>query len=302
MSSIPVSTVRPIPHVFRRLTTGALYHKLAFAMVPACLLLLFQLERVQSLRILAVWAGVFLTDVVLGLITKSENWRSGNGFYLATVSALLIPPIDAWWIVVAVVAVVVAAKWAFGGLGRYWMHPALVAYVVTALAAPEPAVHSVELLPAEWERVLIDWLSRPVLEPFNLNVPQGYLSLFGGVVVLVLIGGVYILAHDLITVAVPVAGGLSFLLGTFLVVGAQLPGPTALERIATTPIALVLLFVATEPAIIPHNPLGRGIYGIVLGCAAALAGTVSPHGVVYGAFLATACVPIIDRLTTKVVY
>ncbi len=268
-----------------------------FAMLPAAVWSVVLFGGRPAVVIAASVAAAVATEGLLNLAFKRPNTL---GDLSAVVTGMLVgfnmpPAVPVFVPVVASVFAIAVVKWSFGGLGANWMNPALAgrvfvffswgtamtgwtlprvggAVAADAISGPTP-LGSVKLALSE--------LSAGVDGPMRLlesaGMPVTYLDLFlgrmGGSLgemsaLLLLIGGLVLIAKKIVDWEIPVMFLGSFALLIWMFDGAQYGSGMftgdVLFHLLTGGLMLGALFMATDMVTTPLTLKGRIIFG--LGC------------------------------------
>lgn len=225
-------------------------------------------------RVLLVSLGAsLLTELVIaGLAFRRFTLDDGSAALTGLLLGCTLPPGVPLHVPAAAAAFGIAVvKMSFGGLGRNWMNPALAGRVFAALSWPALAG------------------GRPVLlQPASLaGIGSAPLVLLG-------LGGAYLLARRIARWEAPAAFAASFGLALWILGG--LPGPL-LEGW----FLLVALFMATDPVTSPVTRLGRLLFGAGCGLLAFLLRVYGarPEGPGLAVLLMNMFVPLLNRIQRR---
>ena len=266
----------------------------------------------------------------------------GSAVLTGWLLALSLPPSAPWWIgVLGSFIAIVIAKQVFGGLGQNLFNPAMVARVallisfpleMTRFVAPHPlgsgeAPDLAAGLALTFGGQPLDALSgASVLGHVRTELGRG-LDLTGiladayhplesavGTVagslgetsaLLLLLGGLYLLATRIITWHTPAAmiGALT-LLATLMHLYDPLHYPDALYHLVSGATLLGAFFIATDPVTSPVSVRGQLVFGAGLGMLVYVIRTWTgyPEGVAFAVMLMNAATPAIDRYLRPRIY
>lgn len=306
------------PHAFSPVDTPRIMLSVIIALIPATAYGIY-LYGVAAL-------GVVVTSVFFAVLSEflfrkllGESFTIGNFSAMVTglLLALILPPSTPLWMVAlgAIFSIVVAKEF-FGGLGANPFNPALIGRAFLLMSFPA-AITSWSMpkglaLPA-------DALSTAT--PLNL-LKQGnaladvakyfgasdtgafYRQLFMGYrsgcigessILLVLLGGLFLLGIGVIQWVVPV----SVLASTF--VFSWLFGMDPVLGLLTGGIVFGAFFMATDYATRPLTPLGQAIFGVGIGLITVLIRKYGgfPEGVTYAILIMNALTPFLNKLRVK---
>ena len=269
------------------------------------------------------------TIVVAVLACLAAEWtvapRSALGDGSALLTGLLLglslpPALPLWMVAVGGACAIFVGKQLFGGLGGPVFHPALVGRVFlqaafpTAMAqgwlAPFAAGRATELpgtslaVPFMTPGAGYDGISGATpLAAGGTPVGDLWIGTVAGSVgetsaLLLLLGGLYLVALKVVNWRIPVA-----LLGAVALLSAFLNGldperyPSVLTALGSGGLMLGAWFFATDTASSPMPRGGAWVYGFVIGVLVVLIRQFSGHveGVMYALLLGSALTPHIDR-------
>jgi electron transport complex protein RnfD len=298
-----------------------------------------------NLLLISLATALGVEAACLYLFGKRIKPFLGDGSALLTglLIAMTLPPWAPWWIpVIGVSFALVIGKHLFGGLGQNVFNPAMLARVrllvafpleMTAWITPTP-LFSVGA-PGFLEGLAItftagagqfDALSSASLlgeikTGLSLNYPLSetlaghshWPSLVGWIAgslgetsaLLILIGGLYLLARGVITWHAPLAMLVTLFVlasGFHLIDGDRYSG--GLFHILNGGTFLVAFFIATDPVTSPATARGRILFGIGIGLIEYLIRTwgTFPEGVGFAVLLMNALTPLIDHYVRPRIY
>ena len=237
--------------------------------------------------------------------------------------ALNLPAGSPWWLIlVGNLFAIVVAKQLYGGIGYNIFNPALVGRVVLLVAFP---VHMTSrwISPSAWgmdavttatplgrarEALLATGSVDAALtrnEAIDLLIGNRAGSLGEVSVILLLIGGIFLLAKRVITWHAPVAfiGSVWAMAGIFhLANPARFADPSF--HVLTGGLFLGAFFMATDYVTTPLAPAGKIVFGIGCGVVTVVIRLFGsyPEGVSFGILLMNAFTPLIDRAFKPAVF
>ncbi|MDP1634401.1 MAG: RnfABCDGE type electron transport complex subunit D, partial [Gallionellaceae bacterium] len=285
------------PHAHAPVSIGKVMATVLLALTPATLFG-FWLYGWPAVNL---WA-VALIAAILGeaLVVRMQGRRvrpvlmDGSGILTAWLLALSLPPYAPWWIaVLGSLFAVIIGKQVFGGLGQNVFNPAMAARVMLLISFPlemtswTAPMQSPELL----DSLRITFLSQPidgmasasllghVKTEFTRGVGldqalAGYYApldmLWGSrtgslgetAAVLLLIGGLFLIARRIITWHAPVAMLLGVAVPALLfntIDANHYAGP--LVHLLSGGLMLGAFFIITDPVTSPNTALGQFIFG-----------------------------------------
>ena len=336
-----VIEVRTAPHLHSGRSVVQIMSNVVYALLPMCIYSVWLFGISAALLIATTTGACVLIEHWCCRLSGRES--SINDLSVAITGMLLgltLPPgLPLWMAVVGAFIAVAPGKMLFGGLGFNVFNPALVgrAFLQAAFPVaitsytPAQALHRfTEFIPTTLTipflkaAPLKDWIAQVRIDGFTGATPlmlqkfehvtTDTWSLFLGTragssgetsAVLILIGGVYLIARKMMDWRIPVA----MLLGALVTGGAYYLSnpakyPSPLFVLFSGGLMLGAFFMATDPVASPVTPRGMWIYGILMGLITVLIrfeGGLA-EGVMYAILLGNALSPLIDRLTQPRTY
>jgi electron transport complex protein RnfD len=266
----------------------------------------------------------------------------GSGILTAWLLALSLPPFAPWWIaVLGSIFAVVVCKQVFGGLGQNVFNPAMASRVMllisfplemTTWIAPLPlgSAHAPGLL----EGLRITFQSQPIdgmasasllghvkteftrgigldqslvgyYAPWHSLAGERAGSMGETAVVLLLLGGLFLIARRIITWHAPVAMLLGVAIPAMifnLINSNHYAGP--MYHLLSGGLMLGAFFIITDPVTSPNTSAGQLIFGFGCGLLTWIIRTWGgyPEGVAFAVMLMNAATPIIDYYVKPRIY
>ena len=246
----------------------------------------------------------------------------GSVVLTAILLAISIPSIAPWWIIVLGVSfAVVFGKQIFGGLGNNPFNPAMLGYAFLLISYPVQMTQ----WPADY--LSMDRAADVIFGLSNLDGLTGATTLdhvktqltmglsiqeleFNSISQLwinigFLIGGIYLLLRRIIFWQIPVLLLLGIVVmstALFLVDSDQFASP--LFHVVNGATMLAAFFIATDPVSASTTPLGRIIYGFLIGVLIVIIRVFGgyPDAVAFAVLLLNITVPLIDFYTQPKVF
>ncbi len=328
------------PHIHSRFSIESMMWDTVIALLPAgaAAIIFFGMNSVRIILI-SLLTGI-LTELLMNILSKRGFTAfDGSAVITSLLFAYCLPPGIPWFVVIAGCFFAIAiVKWAFGGLGKNFMNPALGGRIFVAAVWPV-------LFIGKWSPSMLDLIvkgisfkeaSRIIIGPdavssasplsllktggwesvHNMNI-DNYFNLFIGnrpgcigetSVIALLIGFIYLLFRKVINPVIPVTYTAVTVLLVWVFGG--LPYRTgfftgnALFHIITGGFILGSLFMASDPVTTPISLYGKIIFGIFLGIltVAIRLWSIFPDGVCYAIIIMNIFVPVIDKFTREKIY
>ena len=310
-------TVSPSPHARRSVTTSSVMLDVLIALIPATVwgIYLFGLRAALVVLTCVVSSVLFelITQILLHrTVTVSDCSAAVTGLLLGL---NLSPTVPLYVPIVGSAFAIIVVKQLFGGIGKNVMNPALAARVFLMLAW----TGQMTVFPAAYDRVPlgVDAVASatPLVALKQGVLPEASLAelFFGQVgdcfgeisVLMLLIGGVYLLVRKVITWHIPVAFLGTVALLTLLFPQGDIPRLTfMLTSLCSGGLVLGAFFMATDYVTSPVTPTGRLIYGAGCGVLVVFLRYFSGYneGVSFAILIMNALVWYIDMLTKPRVF
>jgi electron transport complex protein RnfD len=266
----------------------------------------------------------------------------GSGILTAWLLAVSLPPFAPWWIaVLGSLFAVIIGKQVFGGLGQNVFNPAMAARVMLLISFPlemtswvAPAPLGSAQAPGLLDSLRITFLSQPldgmasasllghVKTEFTRGVGldqalAGYYAPFDALVgsragsmgetaaVLLLAGGLFLIARRIITWHAPVAMLLGVVVPA-LIFNSINPNHYAgpMYHLLSGGLMLGAFFIVTDPVTSPNTSTGQIIFGLGCGLMTWIIRTWGgyPEGVAFAVMLMNTLTPLIDQYVKPRIY
>jgi len=319
------------PHIYKGRSTNEIMKNVVWALLPVVFFSVYSFGLNALLVIATATFASVLTEHVLCKLSKKETTI---GDYSAVITGLLLgltlpPSFPLWMAFIGGIIGIALGKYIFGGLGYNVFNPALVARAVLQAAFPvaittwHPA-----FLPDRFSTVSSSVFTWPFMEP-HFDAISGATPLsafkFDGVMtstaelafgqvsgsagetcaVIIILGGIYLIARNMMNWRIPAAVLLSafVLSGILYLINSELY-PSPWFMLFSGGLMLGAVFMATDMVSSPITPIGLWIYGGIIGILTIVIrvwGGLS-EGVMYSILLANAISPHIDSIIKNRVY
>lgn len=328
------------PHAHAPVSIGKVMGTVLLALTPATLFG-FWLYGWPAVNLWAVSLIAAIVGEAFVLRLQNRKVRpvimDGSGILTAWLLALSLPPYAPWWIaVLGSLFAVIIGKQVFGGLGQNVFNPAMAARVMLLISFPLEMTTWVAPAqsPSLLESLRITFLSQPidgmtsasllghVKTEFTRGIGldqalSGYYApldmLWGSragslgetAAVLLLIGGLFLIARRIITWHAPFAMLLGVAAPALLfnaIDANHYAGP--MVHVLSGGLMLGAFFIITDPVTSPNTALGQFIFGLSCGLLTWIIRTWGgyPEGVAFAVLLMNAVTPIIDQYVRPRIY
>ncbi|MDM9632701.1 RnfABCDGE type electron transport complex subunit D [Robiginitalea aurantiaca] len=319
------------PHIYKGRSTDDIMKNVVWALLPVVGFSVYSFGWNALLVIATATLACVMTEHVLCKLSKKETTVQD---YSALITGLLLgltlPPIFPLWMAfVGGVIGIALGKYVFGGLGYNVFNPALVGRAVLQAAFPvaittwHPA-----FLADRFTTVSGSVFTWPFMQP-QFDAISGATPLsafkFDGITtstaelafgqisgsagetcaVLIALGGLYLIARNMMSWRIPVAVLVSaFLLSGLLYLINSQVYPSPFFMLFSGGLMLGAVFMATDMVSSPITPMGLWVYGGIIGILTIVIRIWSglPEGVMYSILLANAISPHIDTVIRNRVY
>ncbi|MBR1597487.1 MAG: RnfABCDGE type electron transport complex subunit D [Lachnospiraceae bacterium] len=291
------------PHIRDKETTTNIMGKVIVALCPAAIFGIYNFGiRALIIYIITILSCVAFEALFQKLIGARITVRDLSAALTGLLLAMNLPPNVPYWIpVIGSFFAIIIVKQLFGGLGQNFMNPALGARcfllisftgIMTSFSydAVTMATPLAELKAGE---------SVDVLSMFFGNIPGtiGETSAFA-----LIIGGVFLAFLGIINYRIPVfyIGSFSvFILIYAVASGRGFDVNYLLAHLSGGGLMLGAFFMATDYVTSPITPVGKIIFGVLLGFLTFLFRIFggSAEGVSYAIIIGNLLVPLIERVT-----
>ena len=313
------------PHVTDGASTDVIMRNVFLALLPVTVFAIYAFGTGAALVVLVATASCVLTEHWLCRWTgKPSTVSDWSVAITGLLYGLVLPPdLPLWMVFVGGVFGVAVAKFLFGGLGMNAFNPALVGRAFLQAAFPQPMTHwQAPFAEGRFEHIPSSVLATPFWEPAYDAVTAatplalmkfegqfaGGRDLMAGLTsgsvgetcgVLILLGGIYLVARNMMNWRIPASIFLTVAAITWafqLYDPVTYPGPVFM--LFSGGLMLGAVFMATDMVASPITNAGCWLYGLLIGVvvvAIRFWGGM-PEGVMYAILLANAVSPHIDNL------
>ncbi len=297
--------VSPSPHDENYTKTTNIMLNVIIALLPAwgAAVYFFGL-RVIPLTAVCIGSCIFFEYVCRAMMKRSNTIGDLSAVVTGLILAMNLPSTLPYWMaVIGSFIAIVIVKQLFGGLGQNFANPAITARIVLMISFPAAMTKWVE----PFTHTDLDAISGATPLPLaGTDNAVSYLDLFlgktGGCLgetcaLALLIGGLYLAARKIISLAAP----LSFIGSLFIL--SWISGSDPVYQILAGGVFLGAFFMATDYATTPITTKGKIVFGLGCGIITFIIRRFGsyPEGVSFSILLMNVLTPYIEQLTrTKV--
>lgn len=319
------------PHIVKGRSTEDIMKNVVWAMLPVVFFSVYSFGWNALLVIFTATISAVLTEHVLCRLSKKETTI---GDYSAVITGILLgltlpPSFPLWMAFIGGVVSIALGKYIFGGLGYNVFNPALVGRAVLQAAFPvaittwHPA-----FLPERFSTISGSVFTFPFMQPQfdaisgatplsafkfdgitapTMELALGQISGSAGetCAVIIALGGIYLIARNMMNWRIPAAVLLSafVLSGALYLINSEVY-PSPFFMLFSGGLMLGAVFMATDMVSSPITPAGLWVYGAIIGVLTIVIRIWGglPEGVMYSILLANAISPHIDGAIKNRVY
>ena len=306
------------PHVRCDVTTRKIMRDVVIALLPATLFGIGFFGVRALIVILSTCAAAVLAEYIYQRAMKKPVT---TGDFSALVTGLLIAlnlPATApiWLGMIGSVFAIIIVKQLYGGLGQNFMNPALAARCFLLISFTSRmttfAIDKVGKVTAMNGYAGVDGVSsatplavlKSTGDVAQVDIMKMLMGNIGGTigetsVIAILLGGIYLLARKVISIKIPLVYIGTFTLFILLFGGHGFDWTFLAAHLCGGGLMLGAFFMATDYVTSPITPLGKIIFGVLLGLMTGLFRIygAGAEGVSYAIILCNLLVPLIERWT-----
>lgn len=308
------------PHIRSSVTTKEIMQDVLIAMVPACILGVYNFGVRALLIILATAASCLLTEYVYEkLMKKPITTGDYSAIVTGVILALNMPAsIPLWMPIVGGVFAILVVKMLYGGLGQNFMNPALAARVFLLICfTSQMSSFVIEKVDTSDTMGLlmngamaVDGVTgaTPLAALKETGATGDLLKMFfgniGGTIgetsaIALLIGAIYLLAKKVISLRIPATYLVTFVIFMILFGGKGTDVNFLLTHVLGGGLIFGAFFMATDYVTSPITPMGQVIFGVALGVLTGIFRVfgVAAEGVSYAIIFCNLLVPLIEKIS-----
>ena len=291
------------PHVRSKSTTSDIMFDVILALVPATVFGIYQFGWYAALLVFVCIATAVFSEYLFqkGMgrkVTISDTSAALTGLLLA----LNLPPnFPIWMAMLGSVFAIIVVKQLFGGLGQNFMNPALGARCFLLLAFSRYMTAFV------YDGVATATPLAVLRDNGKVDISDMFLGFTSGTigetsVVAILVGAAYLLIKRVISPKIPFIyiGTFAACIAIYAATSDYNVAEYTLAHLCGGGLMLGAWFMATDYVTSPITPVGKIIYGVILGLltfSLRIFGS-SAEGVSYAIIISNLLVPLIEKATT----
>lgn len=301
------------PYWHVKSSVSKIHFNFILALLPAVIFSIF-IFGMHSARVvsLAVLTAVVSEILIQKLFKQEDTLTDGSAFLIGLLFAMLLPPsVPYWLVIIGSFLCIFIGKAVFGGLGSNPLHPALVGWAIIKISWPSFLNYNLTMTNYDLNfsfQYPLSVLKNGGTELIsNLNLIDLVLGKqVGGIgstaVLLLFIGGVYLLIRKIISWEIPLsfAAGVLIMAAVFWAVNdAAYANP--LFHLVTGNVMLGIFFLSTDYSSSPFTRWGMIVFGLSCGFLIVILRALSmyPDGVVFAILIMNLFTPIFDKIKSK---
>ncbi len=288
------------PHILTKRTTRNIMLDVVIALLPATAAGIVWFGWSALFVILACVATSFLAEYCFNrIVHKKQSIDDCSAIVTGLLLALNLPAnVPIWQAVIGSVFAIIVVKCLFGGLGRNIVNPAITARVFMLIAFGSMAQAAFPVDSTAGATPLVELASGKTPDLMELFIGNHGGAIGETCVLALLVGGVYLLARQIISWHIPVAFIGTVFFFTWAVVG---DATLALAWCLSGGLFLGAIYMATDYVTAPETGWGKLIFGVGAGLITVLIRFWGnyPEGVSFAILLMNILNPFIDSWTAR---
>ncbi len=294
------------PHIRDKKTTSLIMLDVIIALIPATAFGIFNFGMNAALLVaVCIFTSIFAEYVYEKLMKQKITINDLSAVVTGLLLALNLPhDLPIWMAILGCLFAIIVVKQVFGGIGQNFMNPALAARCFLVLS------FGVRMTVFTYDGVTG---ATPLSVLKNTGAVESLKDMFIGTTagtigetstIAILIGAIYLLAKGIIDFRIP----FTYIVTFVLFIGTFGEGAWNLEFIVAHlcggGLMLGAFFMATDYVTSPITPMGRIVFGILLGIFTGMFRIFGPatEGVSYAIIFCNMLVPIIEKCTVPIAF
>lgn len=289
------------PHIRDKSTTTTIMLDVIIALIPATLFGIWNFGVHAALNIIVAVVVAAASEAAFQYFTKQKiTVRDLSAVVTGLLLALNVPgDLPLWMTALGSIFAIIVAKQVFGGIGQNFMNPALAGRVFLFLSFSQQMTSFTYdgVTGATPLKLLKDTGNVTALKDMFIGTEAGTIGETS--VIALLIGGIYLLVKKIIDYRIPFFYLLSFVVCMILFGGHGFDAGFLAAELCGGGLILGAFFMATDYATSPITPMGRVVFGVLLGILTAVFRVFGPNaeGVSYAIIFCNLLVPVIEKYT-----
>lgn len=297
------------PHVRSKDTTDRIMLYVIIALLPASLFGIYNFGFHALLLIVITILSCVVSEWAFNKITKRKDTiRDLSAVVTGLLLALNLPPALPWWMaIVGGAFAIVIVKCLFGGLGQNFMNPALGGrcFLLISFTGPMTSFANSRYYISQGMDAVSSATPLAALKAGeSVNTMDMLIGRIPGTigetsVIAILIGAIFLILMGVIDLKIPATYIITFIIFVLLFGGHGFDWSYVVAHLCGGGLMLGAFFMATDYVTSPITPLGKIIFGIVLGILTGIFRIfgASAEGVSYAIIFSNLLVPLIERVT-----
>ena len=318
-------TVSSSPHLVTKLDTQKTMMWVLIALVPSLLVSTFVFgPRVLVLTAVCVAASMFFEWAYEKFMKRPDTVKDLSAAVTGTLIAFNVPATFPFWMaVIGCFVAIVLVKQLYGGLGRNFANPAIVARIMLLVSfatqmttwpvakSMVPLMGTADVVTGATPLAIVSEGGAFSELPSTMDMFLGFIGGSVGEVssIALIIGGLILIWKKIISPATPVAFiGTVFVFALIYYAVKPVEGASAIQmalfHILAGGVMLGAIFMATDYVTSPIMPLGKVLMGIGCGLFTMIIRLFAgyPEGVSFSILLMNIITPLIDMLCLRLQY
>lgn len=292
--------VTSAPHDRGRMDTQKIMLCVLISLLPATFFGIYNFGYKAVIIILVTIISCVLSEFLFNLIIKKDNTLTDlsaivTGLLLALNLPHTLPP---WMAALGGVFAIVIVKCLFGGLGQNFMNPALGArcFLLISFTSAMTSFSYDGITEATPLQVL---KNGGEVDPLKMLLGTESGTIGETSVICLLIGAIFLIIMGIIDIRIPASYIITFALFICLFGGKGFDMTFLIEHLCGGGLILGAFFMATDYVTSPITPLGKIIFGIILGLLTGIFRIFGSNaeGVSYAIIIGNLLVPLIEKAT-----
>lgn len=292
--------VSSTPHVRSKQSTSSIMFLVIIALLPATGFGIYNFGLDAAIIIAVSVATTVLTEYVYEKLMKLPVTISDlSAVVTGLLLALNLPSSIPWWIaVIGGVFAILVVKMLFGGIGQNFMNPALGARCFLLIC------FTARMTNFTYDGVttatpLANLKNGEAVNTLDMVIGRIPGTIGETSVIAIIVGAIILILFDVIDMKIPFTYIVTFVIFIGLFGGHGWDPYYLTAQLAGGGLMLGAFFMATDYATSPITPLGKIIFGIILGLLTGLfrVFSSSAEGVSYAIIISNLLVPLIEKFT-----